>query len=429
MKERIFALVDVNNCYPSCERVYDPTLNNRPVIVLSNNDGCAVARSAEAKALGIKMGQPRHEWRHLEARHNIAVRSSNYALYAEFSSRFMDVLSQFVAPADIYQYSIDEVFIELTDYVTICDPTEYAKEMKDRVLMWTGLPVCVGVGRSLTQAKLANFLAKKNTAFNGVCNLLDYDPTSIETILMNTPAEEVWGVGSRIAARLGNMGINTITDLIAANPKMIGKQFNSMLERTVLELNGIPCFEFDHEPQDKQQIMCSRSFGQAVKTKHDVKEALTLFTTNAVKKLRDQGSCGKFVAVSISSNRFKQDKYVNFYRTVQLPDHTDDLFTINEAVMYATDNIFQPGHDYKRAGIMIFDIKSKNRCVPDLFADHSKREEREQLNSVFESVRDKFGKGSLMLGLSGRPDRTWSMNQGMKSPDYFSNFKELMVIN
>lgn len=429
MQNEIYALIDINNAYASCERVFNPKLENRPVVVLSNNDGCAVARSAEAKALGVKMGQPKFEWQHLIQRHNIAVLSSNYALYAQFSHRFVEVLRQFVADSDIEQYSIDEVFIRLTDYTLIADITAYCREMKDLVLRWTGLPVSVGCGHSKTQAKLANYLAKKNSCFEGVCNLLSLDLTTIEMMLMQTPVQEVWGVGHQIAAKLGTMNIHSVIDLVTASPKFIGRHFSSLLERTVLELNGIACIQLEQVAPAKQQIICSRSFGRAVTGKDDVSEALTHFATNAHRKLRKQESCCRFIAVSIATNRFSKDKYCRFYTTIQLPDYTDDLFILNRAIMYALDNIWQSGHEYKRAGIVLFDIKPKKNCIPDLLINHASSQAKDQLNDTMDCISARFGRNAVMLGLSGKPGRNWSTIQAMKSPNYFSSFKELMEVN
>lgn len=428
MPREIYALVDINNAYVSCERVFNPKLNNRPVVVLSNNDKCAVARSSEAKALGIKMGQPYQQWKHLVSIHNIAVLSSNYALYAQFSERFMSVLSAFVAPSDIEQYSVDEVFIRLSDYTLISDLTDYGHEMKRRLLQWTGLPVCVGIGYSKTQAKFFNFLAKKNMCFDGVCNVADLDLACIEMMLMNTPVSEVWGVGHRIAARLEAFNITSVMQLVEANAKDMGRHFSSVLERTILELNGISCLEIEQITPDKQQIICSRTFGQTVTGKGDIKEALTHFTTNAHVKLRKQQSVCRLIAVSIATDRFDTANYSHFYTTIKLPDYSGDLLLLNQAVMYAVDKIWKDGQSYKRAGIILMDIKRKNYWVPELFIDPTGAEEREQLNDTVAAINQRYGRGSLMLGLSGKSGRIWSLQQNMKSPSYFSNFSELLVI-
>lgn len=428
MKDTVWAITDINNCYCSCERVFNPSLNNRPVIVLSNNDGCAVARSAEAKALGIKMGQPKHEWEHLIARHNIAVLSSNYALYGEFSHRFYSVIGQFVAPEDFEPYSIDEVFVRLDPYQNIYEYTAVGRQIKERIYKWLGLPVCVGIGRTKTQAKLANFIAKKNPCFGGVCNLMEADRSLIRKILVETPVDEVWGVGRRIAKRLEAMSIYTIMDLIRADAKVIGRHFSSVLERTVLELQGISCLQVEDLPADKQQIMSSRSFGQSISDKSLIKEALTHYTINAVDKLRAQNSYCRLVSVGVQTSWFDRENYFSPHLVVQLNDYTNDVFEINQAVTFAVDRIFKDGHKFKRGGIVLHDIIPKKAFMPNLFTDHSHRDERENLNQAFAKVNARFGRNTIMLGLSGKTDRAWSMKQAMRSQDYFSDAKQLMEV-
>ncbi len=235
-ENEIFALVDVNNCYVSCERVFNPALNDRPTIVLSNNDGCAVARSQEAKDLGIKMGVPVFQIKELIKQHNIQVLSSNFSLYGEMSKRFMELLGDYVAPGDQEVYSIDECFLKLTAYEHLFDLTVYAQDMRAKAWRWLGLPCCIGIGRSKTEAKIANHLAKKNKFFNGVCNLAHMDPCSTETLLAQVDVSEVWGVGRQNCKKLNTMGVQSVLDLINANPKEIKKQFSIVMEKTVLEL-------------------------------------------------------------------------------------------------------------------------------------------------------------------------------------------------
>nr|ESK42104.1 hypothetical protein F987_02125 [Acinetobacter gyllenbergii NIPH 230] len=286
MRDRIFALVDVNNCYVSCERVFNPKLNNRPVIVLSNNDGCAVARSQEAKDLGIKMGVPLFQIRDVVEQNNVVVMSSNYALYAEMSRRFHNILAGFVANNEVEQYSIDECFLDLTSFEYYRDLVQYGHEMKNVLWQWLGLPVCVGIGRSKTEAKIANHIAKKNKQFNGVCDLVRMDPCNKEDYLSKIDVSEVWGVGRKHAKKLQSMGINTVMDLACSNPIQMQKLFSIVMARTVNELQGVACIEIEDTPPSKKQIISSRSFGQRVTELNDLKEAIAMHAQDACKRLR-----------------------------------------------------------------------------------------------------------------------------------------------
>ena len=257
---KIFALIDVNNCYVSCERMFNPNLNNKPVIVLSNNDGCAVARSQEAKDIGIKMGVPLFQIRDIVQKYNVQVLSSNYSLYEEMSRRFHKILLEYVTEAEQEIYSIDECFLDLTAYEQIFDLSDYAHQMRDRIQKWIGLPVCVGIGRSKTQAKIANHMAKKGKRFGGVCNLATMDLKHRDYFFSIIDVSEVWGVGRKHTKKLQSMGINTVYDLACSNPVEMKKQFSIVMARTVSELQGVSCIEIEHSPESKKQIISSRSF-------------------------------------------------------------------------------------------------------------------------------------------------------------------------
>lgn len=326
---KVFALVDINNCYVSCERVFNPSLNNKPVIVLSNNDGCAVARSQEAKDLGIKMGVPLFQIKDLIEKHQVQVLSSNYTLYAEMSRRFMKVLSDFVSPQEQEVYSIDECFLDLTAYAEHYDLTEYAHTILQRIFRWLGLPACIGLGRTKTEAKIANHIAKKNTYFNGVCNLVSMDPCSTEELYQSIDVGEVWGVGRKHARTLTDMGIHSVLDLVMASHEMIRKRFSIVMQRTVLELQGISCIYMEHVPQARQQIIASRSFGQRVTQLDDLKEAMSLYVQDAVNRLRsEQLLCGCLVAIA-QSNPFDDSKpFYNKSLSYALPEPTDNVLLL-----------------------------------------------------------------------------------------------------
>ncbi|MDN8518260.1 Y-family DNA polymerase, partial [Acinetobacter baumannii] len=273
-ENKVFALVDVNNCYVSCERVFNPELIDKPVIVLSNNDGCAVARSNEAKKLGIKMGVPLFQIKDIVQQNNVIVLSSNYTLYAEMSRRFHKVLGTYVTESEQEIYSIDECFLDLTDYYENFNLSSYAQDMRITILKWIGLPCCVGIGSSKTEAKIANHIAKKYPAFNSVCNLVDMDLCNKEAFFSEIDVTEVWGVGRKHSKKLQGMGINSVFDLACTDPREMKKNFTIVMARTVAELQGISCIEIEDTPSSKKQIIKSCSFGAKVTELNDLKEAI-----------------------------------------------------------------------------------------------------------------------------------------------------------
>lgn len=429
-ENRIFALVDVNNCYVSCERIFQPHLLNVPVVALSNNDGCIISRSNEAKALGIKMGAPLHQVTEVIKQNGVQVVSSNYALYAEMSTRFMKMLGQFVTPEEQEIYSIDECFLDLTAYEQLFDLTEYAQQMRLRALQWLGLPCCIGLGRSKTQAKIANHLAKKNAYFGGVCNLVAMDPCIAEVLLAQTDVGETWGVGRQNAQRLHGMGIHSVLDLLQADARLIGRQFTVVLERTVKELQGTSCLDIEDVVPDRKQIISSRSFGQPVLLKEDLSEALRMFTTRAVERLRSQKLYCMLVGIFIKTNRFnKTDKQYSEYIVVRLNEHTDDLLQISKAVVLGLDRIYKSGYKYKKAGLILMNIIPKHKFVPDLFTDHIRRHERSSLSNAIDKIASRYGKDMVSLGLCARKSVIWHMNQNRRSQSFLTNWNELMVVN
>lgn len=429
-ENRIFALVDVNNCYVSCERIFQPHLHNVPVIVLSNNDGCAVARSQEAKDLGIRMGAPLFQIAPIVQRHGVQVLSSNYALYADMSARFMKMLGQFVAPGEQEIYSIDECFLDLTAYAELFDLTDYAQQMRERALQWLGLPCCIGIGSTKTQAKIANHLAKKNKCFGGVCNLIDMDPCIAEYMLGQTDVSETWGVGRQNTKRLNALGIHSVLDLLQADAKLIRRQFTVVMERTVNELQGLSCLDIEDVVPDRKQIISSRSFGQPVLQKEDLSEALRMFSTRAVERLRSQDLYCKLVGVFIQTNRFnKSDQQYSDYIVVQLNEHTDDLLEVTRAVQAGLNKMYKPGFKYKKAGIVLLEIIPKHKFTPCLFTNHQHRQERNRLSITLEKIASRFGKDLVSLGLCANKSAIWQMNQTRKSQSFLTNWDELMIVN
>lgn len=430
MSQRIFALIDINNAYVSCERIFEPKLNGRPVIVLSNNDGCVVSRSAEAKALGIRMAVPFFQIQHLIHEYQVAVFSSNYALYAEMSKRFMNILGSFVSEGEQEIYSIDECFLELTAYNEVGCLSDYAQKILITINEWLGLPCSIGIGYSKTQAKIANHIAKAHASFQGICNFIDEDPIIMEDILSHTCVSEVWGIGHQLKKRLNHMHIYTVMDLMDSDEKRLGQHFSVMVENTIRELHGISCIELEGHSPDKQHILSSRSFGQPIRDQQHLSEALTLFTQRAVERLYAQKLLCKAVGISIRTNRFADHDYFHPYTIVHLKDYTDNLLEINQAVQSGLKSIFKAGHVYKKAGITLLDIIPRHHYAPDLFVNSDQIVKNQKLLDTLIKINSNYGKDRIVLApLIHHQPRFWEMNQLYKSPSYLTQWKDLLRVN
>jgi DNA polymerase V len=351
------ALVDCNNFYVSCERVFRPDLIGKPVGVLSNGDGIFVARSQEVKDLGIKMGTPVFQVRHLIERHKIHLFSSNFPLYADISSRVMSILEQFAPSVEVY--SIDEAFLDLTG-VGDPDPIAYGQQIKKAVFRATGIPVCVGMGPTKTLAKLANFAAKKWKQTGGVLDLSD--PGRREKLMRIVPVDEVWGIGSRTAAKLNQLGIQSVWDLANQSPDRIQAQFNVVVARIVLELNGVSCLELEAIAPDKQQIISSRSFSRRLTTYEALAEAMAAFGSRAAEKLRGQHSIAAGVTVFLRTNLFnpKEPQYQRA-ASARLPAATQDTRVIVGTANHLLKEVFRPGYAYQKCGIQLSHIRRFSR--------------------------------------------------------------------
>ncbi|MDY6456801.1 Y-family DNA polymerase [Acinetobacter faecalis] len=428
-QQEIYALVDVNNCYVSCERLFNPKLNHRPVIVLSNNDGCAVARSQEAKDLGIKMGVPLFQIKDIVEQHKVEVLSSNYALYAEMSHRFHRILGQYVAPDEQEIYSIDESFLKLTAYAQHYDLNTYAQDMRARILKWIGLPVCVGIGRSKTEAKLANYMAKKAKRFNGVCNLVEIDPKHRDYFWGLIDVSEVWGVGRKHSQKLKQYGINTVLDLVQCNPHRLGKAFSVVMQRTVMELQGQSCMELEHAPEPRKQIVASRSFGEKITALDDLKEALAKYVQDAVKRLRaEKALCGT-VIVFVQSNPF--DRHVPYYGksvSIDLDEPTDSVTMLVPTALQLLERVYKQEVIYKKCGVILTDMLDKQHYIPALFADHERIQSNENLMQTYEQIQQRFGKTKIAVGSCYLPNRKWSGKRDSLSRNYFS-WEGMLKIN
>ena len=422
----MFALVDVNNFYVSCERVFQPQLEHVPMVVLSNNDGCAVARSAEVKALGVKMGTPWFKMKALAKEHGILALSSNYTLYGDMSNRATAVLRDF--SPDIEVYSVDESFLRVESVAHLYGGmTAMGQQIRQRVKQWTGLPVCVGCGPTKTLAKIANHLAKKNPEFDGVCDLHAIPRPERLWWMSQLEVGEVWGVGKRIAKRLNAMGVETVLDLRNISIKEIRAQFGVVMERTCNELRGISCLELEDVAPAKQQIMSSRSFGSPVTTLAELREAVASYVTRAAEKLRAQQSVSAAVHVFIQTNRFKDsDLQYSEGLVVPLPDPTDDTRLLASAATLGLGLIFKPGYQYKKAGIMLTLISDKAKRQQTLFDDPLQRAQSAKLMAAMDAINAEFGRDTVRTGANGT-DKRWAMRSENRSPRFTTRWDELPI--
>lgn len=420
----VFALVDVNNFYVSCERVFNPKLEGIPMVVLSNNDGCAVARSAEAKALGIKMGEPWHKLKDLARQHNVLAFSSNYTLYGDMSQRAVLVLSQFTPNLEVY--SVDESFLQIESVLKLYrSATDMGQQIRERMRQWLGLPVCVGIGPTKTLSKLANHMAKKMPQFNGVCDLHEIPRCERIKLMSEIDVGEVWGVGKRNAVRLNEMGIFSVLDLRNAKPAEIRKHFNVVLERTCQELRGVPCLELEDVAADKQQIMSSKSFGQPVHLVSDLCEAISAYVERAAQKLRAQGSlaCGLYVFLRTNPFDPRAEQYsANHHISFGVP--TDDTRVISDLAVQVIKHLYKPGFVYKKAGVMLTGLTESANQQTDLFTDTAALEKSAKLMKAMDAINTRFGRDSLICASSGF-GRAWSMKCSNRSPLYTTRWVDL----
>lgn len=425
----VFALVDCNNFYASCEKLFDPKLKDRPVVVLSNNDGCVVARSAEVKALGIPMGVP---WFQIQAearRYGIVAFSSNYALYADMSNRVVEVLSDFSPNLEVY--SIDESFLDLSGMSMRAESlAAYGVEIRQRVADWLGLAVCVGIAPTKTLAKLANHCAKKGLAgADGVCDFTTLNPGALSHLFARIEVGEVWGVGRQIKARLAAMGIQTVRQLRDADAETIRARFSVVLERTVCELRGESCLDLQEVVPDKQQIMSSRSFGTLVYERADLEEAVASYIAKAAEKLRAQDSLAGGVQVYIRTNVFKPE--VPQYQkgvTVPLPEATADTRVLTQWAIRILRRIYRPGFGYHKAGVMLLDLVPAAKRQLALFDSQGGAGDARsgKLMAVLDDINQRYGRQSLRLAAEG-VERSWQMRRGNLSPGYTTSWDGLPV--
>ena len=429
----MYALVDGNNFYVSCERVFRPSLNGRPVVVLSNNDGCAIARSNEAKALGIKMGAPWFQIRHMEETHGLVALSANFTLYGDMSDRMMSLAAGLGPTQEIY--SIDESFIGLQGVRG--DLTQRSHAIRDRIHQWVGIPCGVGIGQTKTLAKLANYIAKTAERKPGsypaelaqVCNLTALPAQDLDDVLAATLVEEVWGVGRKIAAQLHESGVHTVLDLARLDPATVRRRWSVVLERTVRELQGIQCIDLDDAPVPKKEIACTRSFGQAVTELAPLVEAVSEFASRAAEKLRKQGSVAGQVLVFAHTSPFRPGPRFARSRVVPLRRPTADTGLLVAAALAGLKCIYEPGFAIAKAGVMLLDLQpwEFEQCELALADDPS--EDRSRLMFALDALNQRHGKGTVHCGSAGtaRQVKSWGMKQERRTPQYTTRWEDVPV--
>jgi len=416
-----YLMVDCNNFYASCERVFDPRLEGKPVVVLSNNDGCVIARSGEAKALGIAMGEPAYKREAFFAASGVRVFSSNYALYGDMSARVMRTLERFSAETEVY--SIDECFLMLRGMSDDSLLTT-AREIRATVGKWTGIPVGVGIARTKTLAKVANRLAKKG---DGV-RLLE-DAGDIDRVLAATEPGEVWGIGRRMARYLSACGVRTALDLQRLPDDWVRRHLTVTGLRTVLELRQVPCIALEDAPPPARSLVCSRSFGRRVESLASLEEAVSAYVQRAAEKLRRRGLTAGAVQVFLETNRFQPGPRHEASRCRALPAPTSDTLALHGPALAILRDIYRPGHKYQKTGVVLLDLaRAGGRQLSFLEPAGEEKRRREALMRVMDKANAMYGRGALTLAASGLGRKEWHMRQERRSPRYTTSWAELPVV-
>ncbi len=419
----MFALADCNNFFASCERVFRPDLQGKPVIVLSNNDGCAIARSNEAKALGIKMGAPYFKIRDLVKKHDIAVFSGNMALYGEMSQRVRLVLGEFAPAVEVY--SIDEAFLDLRG-LDNPDFDAYAKEISARCWKMTSIPVSVGIAPTKTLAKIASKLCKQYPKLRGGCYM--HRPQDIEKVLRKFPIEDVWGIGRKSAAKLQARYIRTAYDFTLLQESAVQNMMGITGVRTWKELQGIPCIEFEDGFEAKQSICVSRSFSTEIYDMKELQEQIANFASTMAEKLRKQHSVTSEITVFAYTNRFKENlPQTHSSSLVTFTTPTADERNIVISAVHATAELFKSGYGYKKAGVIATGIMDKSEAVQSLFEDTETLEKEQRITSALDLINNTFGSGTVRLAVQGSGEiRSTRDNQ---SPHYTTRWSDLPKVS
>lgn len=417
---RIFALVDCNNFYVSCERVFNPGLRNIPVVVLSNNDGCVIARSNEAKTLGIPMGAPAFKFRNIFSQHNVKTFSSNYSLYGDMSARVMNSLSSMVPDMEVY--SIDEAFLLLNNLPE--EPEKFARKIRKNVLKWVGIPTSIGIGSTKTLAKIANRFAKKHPEHGGVLNLKDNPDAS--AYLAQTPVEDIWGIGRKHSLFLKSYNIRNALDLSNQTRDWIKSKMTVTGLQTLMEIQGIPCLSLEDSFVPNKSIISSRSFGQCVHSIDQLKESIACYVTRSAEKLRTQKSVCSNIMVFIHTDKFKKnDSLYSCSHQARLPFPTDCPSDLIKYAWEILEKIYKPDHEYKKAGVMLSGLEPGNRMQMTFFTPpRNQRIKKRKVMEVMDRINLRWGKNTLKPAAAGT-EKPWKMERKQLSPRYTTCWKEL----
>ena len=413
----MFALVDCNSCYASCEQIFRPELRGKPVVVLSNNDGFVVARSKEAKALGIPDLKAFHEVEGLLKRNNVAIFSSNYPLYGDISQRVMHTLSEFSPHVEVY--SIDEMFLSFHGMKHF-DLNNIGQNIKTTLWQNIRMPVGVGIAPTKTLSKLANRAAKNISKLNGVC-VMDA-PEKWQWMQKRTPVNKVWGIGNRLAAHLKEFDIHTAFDLATANAKTLRRRLNVNVERLICELNGTPCFELEEIPQPKKQIYCTRSFGEKLTELEPIQQAIAVYAGRAAQKLRKQNSLTPAIHVFLHTSPWQPHYYSNSM-TVKLPYPTNDTRMISHYAQGAIKNMYKKGYRFMKAGVGLLDVRDRQHYQYDLFSQEQ-HAHSDMLMAILDKTNGRWGRNTVFFGAEGIHQK-WAMRQNYTSPAYTTNWGSL----
>lgn len=430
----MYALVDGNNFYVSCERAFRPSLRGRPVIVLSNNDGCAIARSNEAKALGIAMAEP---WPYIRARlgdAGVVALSANFTLYGDMSHRMMAIAARLGPGQEIY--SIDECFIDVGGVQEVAAASHRLRERMER---WIGIPCGIGIAPTKTLAKLANHVAKEAdrrpgepypAALARVCNLAALPSSEVDAVLAATPVREVWGIGPRLSAQLQGEGVASALDLVRLEPALVRRRWSVVVERTVRELQGQPCMAVEDAPPARREVSTTRAFGEPVSTLAPLLEAVSDYATRASFKLRQDGSRASQVLVFIHTNPFRAwERQYSRSATLPLRRPTADTGPLVQAALRGLRQIWQPGYRIHKAGVILLDLVDANVRQHELALDDEKAPSQGRLAAAMDRINDRYGRGTLQpasAGLGGQR-RSWTMKQQWRTPHYTTDWDHLPV--
>ena len=414
------ALIDCNNFYASCERIFNPKLIGHPIVVLSNNDGCIIARSKEAKKLGIKMGEPYFKAKNIIEKNNVRVFSSNYSLYGDISQRVMEILSSFTS--DIEIYSIDEAFLNLNGFENY-ELNTYCHKIRKIIKKWVGIPVSIGVAPTKTLSKIANLLAKKKLNYNGVCILKNL--IEIKNALKLIPIEDVWGIGRKLSLFLKKYNINSAYHFSQMDRGWIRKNMGVVGEKTYLELNGISCLDLDLLPSDKKSCCVSRSFSKPIEKLLDLEESISTYGSRVSEKIREEGLVAESLSVFVLTNHFKrrEKQYSNSIK-MHLPFPTNNSINIIKSALEGIRKIYRPGYRYKKTGVILYGLSKHNTTKGLLDYD---REVSDSIMNAVDKINNKYGSSTLKVASEGL-EKVWKMKRANVSPCYTTRFDDLIEV-